>query len=61
MLSRDLFGKISEKTELLIGKVRKYVCLFDTSHEYYKNYIFYDIYDIVYMYYIISYILYFMI
>ena len=36
-LWRDLFNKISEETELLTEKVRKYVY----SHEYYKNYIFY--------------------
>ena len=41
MLSRDLFGKMSEETELFIEKVQKYVYLFGTSHEYYKDYIFY--------------------
>jgi hypothetical protein len=51
---------MSEETELLIEKVQKYVYLFDTSHEYYKNYIFYFmiLYIDIYMIYITFYIIY---
>ena len=38
---------MSEETELLIEKVRKYVHLFGTSHKYYKK-LYVLFYDIIY-------------